>query len=253
LVDIHSHVLYGVDDGARTLEESVAMVQIAAANGTTDLVLTPHANLEFRFKQDVIQARLAEIAAASGDALQLYSGCDFHLSYENITDAISNPTKYTIDHKCYLLVEFSDLLIFNNTPEIFAQLLDAGMIPIITHPERNGLLRQRIEQIAAWVEAGSRVQITGQSLLGRFGARAREFCELLLERGLVHFVASDAHDCQDRPPRLNEAYAWIKKKYSEPLAEALFVTNPRAALTGEPLDLAAALVTKPRKWYQLWR
>jgi protein-tyrosine phosphatase len=254
MVDIHSHVLYGVDDGARTLEESVAMVQIAAANGTTDLVLTPHANLEYRFEPGVIEERLAAIAAASGDVLQLYSGCDFHLSHENITDALAHPTKYTIDHKCYLLVEFSDLLIFNNTLDIFARLLDAGMIPVVTHPERNGLLRQRIDQIAAWVEAGSRVQITGQSLLGTFGGRAREFCEALLDRGLAHFVASDAHDCEHRPPRLNEAYAWLTKKYGEPLAEALFVTNPRAALDGDPLDLTPnAPVAEPRKWYQIWR
>jgi protein-tyrosine phosphatase len=254
LVDIHSHVLYGVDDGARTLEDSIAMVQMAAASGTTDLVVTPHANLEFRFQPEVIQERLAEIAAATGEALQLYSGCDFHLSHENITDAISNPAKYTIDHKCYLLVEFSDLLIFHNTPEIFARLLDAGMIPIITHPERNALLRQRIDQIAAWVEAGSRVQITGQSLLGGFGGRAREFCESLLDRGLAHFVASDAHDREYRPPKLDEAYAWLKKKYGDPLAQALCVTNPRAALAGDPLDLTTtASLAEPRKWYQIWR
>jgi protein-tyrosine phosphatase len=254
LIDIHSHVLYGVDDGARTLEDSIAMVQIAAASGTTDLVVTPHANLEFPFQPDVIQERLAEISAATGEAVRLYSGCDFHLSHENITDAISNPTKYTIDHKCYLLVEFSDLLIFHNTPEIFARLLDAGMIPIVTHPERNGLLRQRIDQIAAWVDAGSRVQITGQSLLGVFGGRAREFCESLLDRGLVHFVASDAHDCEYRPPRLKDAYAWIRKKYGEALAETLCVTNPRAAIEGDPLDLGAtALLPEPRRWYQLWR
>jgi protein-tyrosine phosphatase len=254
LIDIHSHVLYGLDDGARTLEDSVAMIRMAADNGTTDLVCTPHANLTYRFEPDRIRERLAEISEASGNVLRLYSGCDFHLSYENIQDAIENPRKYTIDHQNYLLVEFSDLLIFRNTAEILARLQDAGMIPVLTHPERNGLLRQRIDQIEAWVQAGARVQITAQSPLGDFGRRAKEFCETLLDRGLVHFVASDAHDCERRTPRLDQAYAWLKQDHGEAIAEALCVANPRAALNGEPLETEDEQdAVEPRKWYQLWR
>ena len=247
-------MLYGVDDGARTLESSIAMVQMAAGGGTTDLVATPHANLTYRYDPALIRERLVEIATAAGTSLRLYSGCDFHLSYDNIQDAITNPQKYTINQKSYLLVEFSDLLIFPNTADIFARLQDAGMIPVITHPERNSLLRQRIDPIASWVEAGARIQVTAQSLLGEFGAGAQSFCETLLDRGLVHFVASDAHDCERRPPRLDQAYAWLKKQYSETLAEALCVRNPRAALTGKPLDsVEAEVIPESRKWYQLWR
>jgi len=134
LIDIHSHVLFGLDDGARTLDESVAMVRMAAEHGTTDLVATPHANLSYRFEPEQIADRLARVEEDAGGALRLYTGCDFHLSYENIQDAIDHPRKYTIGQKNYLLVEFSELLIFKNTDEIFARLRDAGMIPIITHP-----------------------------------------------------------------------------------------------------------------------
>jgi protein-tyrosine phosphatase len=254
LIDIHTHVLYGLDDGAVTLEDSIAMLRIAAESGTTDLVATPHANLQYRYDPERVLERLADLAAAIGDAPRLYSGCDFHLSYDNIQDAIADPQKYTINRKCYLLVEFSDFLIFNNTPEIFTHLQDAGMVPIVTHPERNGLLRQRVENIASWVEAGARVQVTAQSLLGVFGRRAQEFCETLLERRLVHFVASDAHDCEHRPPRLDTAYAWLKKRYSESLARTLCVTNPQATLTGELLEPPEIGATpSPRKWYQLWQ
>jgi len=254
LIDIHSHVLYGVDDGATTLEDSVAMVRMAAETGTTDLVATPHANLNYAFEPELVCERLAEIAAAAGGSLRLYSGCDFHLSYDNILRAIADPQKYTINHKCYLLVEFSDLLIFNNTSEIFARLRDAGMIPVITHPERNALLRQRLDRIAGWIEADTCVQITAQSLLGGFGRAAQEFCETLLDRRMVHFVASDAHDCERRPPRLDEAYAWLKKRHGESAAEILCVTNPRAALTGDPLEpIGTDVIPEPRKWYQIWR
>jgi len=253
-VDIHSHVLYGLDDGARTLDDSVAMVRMAADHGTTDLVATPHANLEFRFDPQRIAARIEEITAASQGALRLHTGCDFHLSYDNIQDAIEQPAKYAINHKNYLLVEFSDLLIFRNTPEIFSRLGDAGLVPIITHPERNGLLRQRAEEIAHWVEEGARVQITAQSLVGQFGPKAAGFCRLLLDRALVHFVASDAHDCQHRPPRLDQAYTWLTGHYGEEAAQLLCVSNPRAVLDGEPLDfLNPELAPAPRKWYQLWR
>jgi protein-tyrosine phosphatase len=254
LIDIHSHVLYGLDDGAKTIEDSVAMVRMAAESGTTDLVATPHANPKYRFDPALIKERLAEVSEASGNALRLHAGCDFHLSYDNIQDAIEHPEKYTINHHRYLLVEFSDLLIFNNTAEIFSRLQDAGMTPVITHPERNGLLRQRVELIAGWVASGACVQVTGQSLLGEFGRRAAEFARVLLDRQLVHFLASDGHDCEHRPPRLDRAHAWVKEQYGEALAESLCVSNPRAALAGDPLEAADAAPTpSPRKWYQIWR
>ena len=251
MIDIHSHVLYGVDDGAPDLETSLAMLRIAAEAGTTELVATPHANLTFRYDPELIRVRLAELAASS--TVRLYSGCDFHLSYDNIQDAIEHPRKYTINQKSYLLVEFSDLLIFRNTAEIFGRLQDAGMIPVITHPERNGLLRQRIEPLESWVESGARVQVTAQSLTGDFGGRAREFSEALLDRRLVHFIASDAHDCEHRPPRLDAAYAWLVKRYGEAVARVLCIENPGAALKGEPVDAPEPAASEPRKWYQIWR
>ena len=230
------------------------MVRMATEHGTTDLVATPHANPSYRFDPQIVEERLAEVAKASDNVLRLHSGCDFHLSYDNIQDAIANPRKYTINHHRYLMVEFSDLLIFNNTAEIFSRLEDAGMTPVITHPERNGLLRQRIDQIAKWVEAGACVQVTGQSLLGEFGRRAAEFSRTLLDRRLVHFLASDAHDCEHRPPRLDLAHQWVKEHYGEEWAEALCVTNPKATLTGEALDrLEDPGTSATRKWYQIWR
>jgi protein-tyrosine phosphatase len=243
-----------MDDGAHTLQESVAMVRMAAEHGTTDLVCTPHANLTYRFEPELIRDRLAEVAEAAGTAVRLHSGCDFHLSYDNIQDAIEHPQKYTINHRHYLLVEFSDLLIFRNTPEIFSRLQDAGMIPVITHPERNSLLRQRVTQIEAWVASGARVQITAQSLLGDFGRRAKAFSEVLLGRGLAHFVASDAHDCFRRPPRLDLARDWIAKRYGEATAEALCVANPRDALIGKALDVPSVEIPPAApKGYQIWR
>jgi protein-tyrosine phosphatase len=254
LVDIHCHVLYGLDDGARTLEESVAMVEMAAVHGTTDLVATPHASPDYTFEPDVVEERVQKLQTAAGSAVRLYTGCDFHLSFDNIQDALAHPRKYTINHQCYLLVEFSDLLIFKNTAEIFRQLADAGMIPIVTHPERNSLLRQRVDEIARWVDEGAYVQVTAQSLTGKFGRQARDFSRILLGRRLVHVVASDGHNCDRRPPVLQEAHQWLCAHCGEALANVLAISNPRATLTGSPLDLPVGeLGSAARKWYQIWR
>lgn len=230
------------------------MVRMAAEHGTTDLVATPHANPEYRFDPDLNSERLAQISAASGEVLRLHTGCDFHLSFDNIQDAIQNPGKYTIDHKNYLMVEFSDLLIFHNTADIFNRLLDAGMIPVITHPERNSLLRQRLDQIEQWVAAGVRVQVTAQSLTGRFGKRAEAFSKSLLDSGLVHVIASDAHDCEHRPPRMDAAFEWLKVNYSERFATLLCLTNPQAALTGASMvAVKESGARQGGKWFQFWR
>jgi Capsular polysaccharide biosynthesis protein len=103
-----------------------------------------------------------------------------------------------------VLVEFSDLLIPKTTDDVFYQMQAAGMIPIITHPERNILLQKKLDKLEAWVESGCLLQVTAQSFLGRFGKQAKAFADRLLYRGLVHIVASDAHDTKYRPPSLRK-------------------------------------------------
>jgi protein-tyrosine phosphatase len=153
-----------------------------------------------------------------------------------------------------LLVEFSDMLIFRNTAEIFGRLQEAGMIPIVTHPERNQLLQQRLQEIALWVEAGAYVQVTGQSLLGHFGKKAAEFARTLLDRGLVHFIASDGHDLKHRPPTMKEAHGWLVKNYGQAVADVLCVENPRATLSGHAVSLPfMGVESRGKKWYQIWR
>jgi len=254
MIDIHSHILPGLDDGAQTLDDSLAMLRIAVDGGTTDIVATPHANTEFTFDPALVAQKLTELSAAAGQSIRIYSGCDFHLQYENIQDALGNPTKYTINHKNYLLVEFSDLMIFNTTGDIFYQLRSAGMVPVVTHPERNLLLQKRFKDISEWVAEGACLQVTAQSFLGRFGRRAQAFAEKLMNAGLVHFVASDAHGTLDRTPDLREAFDYVSNTYGPKRAELLFMVNPRAALNGERLpEIPTPNAPPRRKWYQLWR
>jgi protein-tyrosine phosphatase len=234
MIDIHSHVLPGLDDGARTIEDSVAMLEMAAAAGTTDIVATPHANTEYKYDSALIEQLLAELRKILGDRIRIYAGCDFHLMYENIQDALNQPTKYTINHKQWLLVEFSDFIIFPNTAELLARLREGGMLPIITHPERNQILQNRFDELQRWVMEGAYIQVTAQSLLGTFGVTARKFSERLIEGGLVHFIASDAHDTEYRTTRLDAAFDLLSKRYGEEYALSLIVDNPSATLEGRP-------------------
>ncbi|MCS7024031.1 MAG: hypothetical protein NZV14_04480 [Bryobacteraceae bacterium] len=246
--------MYGLDDGPKTLEESLAMLRLAAANGTTDIVATPHANLQFAFQPDLINQRLEELQRVCNGSPRIYSGCDFHLTWDNLQDALAHPNKYTINHHNYLLVEFSDMWIFHNTEEIFASLRSRGIIPVITHPERNSLLQRRLPSLTRWIEQGALIQVTAQSYLGRFGRSAQKFSRQLMQLGLVHFVASDAHDTQHRPPDLGEAFTWVAKHYGQPTAQRLFVDNPKAALEGRPLPpVTQSSLPQPRRWFEFWK
>jgi protein-tyrosine phosphatase len=235
LIDIHSHILFGLDDGSPDIETSLEMLRLAARHGTTDIVASPHANLEYRFDPELNAQKKAELEAQSDSGVRIHLGCDFHLQYENIEDALRNPRKYTIAGGPYLLVEFSDLLILKNTSQIFESLMSAGMLPVITHPERNPLLRQRLAALREWVEMGCSIQVTGQSLEGQFGGRAQKFSEELMDASLVHFVASDGHDLKRRPPMMDTARKLVEKRWDAATAELLFSLNPAAVLKGEEL------------------
>jgi protein-tyrosine phosphatase len=239
-----------VDDGPKTLEQSIEMLRLAVDNGTTDIVASPHANHEFKFEPDVIAGKIEELRQAVNGAIRIHSGCDFHLSFDNIQDSLQNPSKYTINHKNYVLVEFSDLLVPKTTDDVFYQMRSVGMVPIITHPERNVLLQKRLDKLEAWVESGCLLQVTAQSFLGRFGKQAKQFGDRLLYRGLVHIVASDAHDAKYRPPSLKQAYEYVSKACGERRAGMVCVKNPAAVLTGAALEIDDEPPAAPKKWYR---
>ncbi len=237
MVDIHTHILPGLDDGAETMQDTLAMVEAARSFGTTVLAATPHADPQFRFEPAAVLGLLAEVRTKIGGAPKLVSGCDFHLSFDNVEAALLRPSDFALNGRNYLLMELSDLVIFPNTGELWSRLEAAGLRIVLTHPERNPLLRQRIGLIREWVEQGRFMQVTAQSVTGHFGSKAEEFARQMLNEGLVHFVASDAHDLRNRPPRLDLAFARLSEDYSPRLAELLCIEFPGCAVEGQPLDL----------------
>jgi protein-tyrosine phosphatase len=253
MVDIHSHVLWDLDDGSETYEESLEMLRMAAAAGTTDIVATPHSNSRYTFEPETIASRIAQLEA-SGEAIpRLHRGCDFHLNFVNVQAALEEPGKFTINHRNYLLVEFPDITIPAGIDGVFSQFLNGGIIPILTHPERNDALMQNVEQLAQWVERGCLIQVTALSLLGGFGAKAHDHGWHLMDKRLVHVVASDAHDPVRRHPRLSEARAEVAKRAGEDNAARLFEANPRAAIEGRDGGTIAPMVKPARRWFQFLR
>ena len=241
MVDIHCHILPGLDDGAESLEVALEMAEMAISDGITHVVATPHANAEYPFHPELVQQRRNEIQARLNDRLTLATGCDFHLSFENLQDVRANPAKYTINQRSYLLVEFADFAIPPTIDDTLHQLQLARITPIITHPERNGLIRAQPERLWRWVHQGCYVQVTAQSLLGRFGQDTRRLVEGWLDADRIHFFASDAHNTSSRPLRLRAAYDVVAKRRGEEVAQALFQDNPLAAFEGRPLPYAPEL------------
>ena len=235
MVDIHCHILYGLDDGPGTLETSVQMAEMAIAEEITHVVATPHANSTWKFDPGLIRQRCGELQAAVGDRLKLATGCDFHLSFENLQDLENNPRKYTINQKNYLLVEFAEFSIPPSLDDTMHRLHLAGLSPIITHPERNALLRAKPERMYRWLHQGAYVQITAQSFLGKFGDAALHRAKEWLDQDRVHFVASDAHNMAGRPLQLRAAFEAVAARRGEAVAQALFRDNPLAAFEGRRL------------------
>jgi len=235
MIDIHHHLLFGLDDGSKNIETSVAMVEMAAKDGITHIVCTPHANSRYHFDPAVNQQKLEQLRERIDGKIMLGLGCDFHLSFENIDDALKNPHKYTVNQKNYLLVEFADLSIPQQMTQVFHQFLVAGIQPILTHPERNPIIQKAPERLDEWIHLGCLVQVTASSLTGRFGRYAKGFSENLISQNKIHFLATDAHDLESRPPRMKEAFNLVAKRYGTAIAERLCITNPRAVFFGEPL------------------
>lgn len=238
MVDIHHHLLWGLDDGPTSMETSVAMAKMAAADGITHIVCSPHANSRYPYDPALIREKISELQReldSESVPLKLGHGCDFHTSYENIQDAKADPERFSINGLGYLLVELPDYGLPRGMTDIFYQLQITGLTPILTHPERNPTLQSDMSRLTEWLRGGVLIQVTAGSVTGRMGKEAQRMAHKLLEKRWVHFLATDAHNITSRPPKLQEAYDAVAERYSPEYAHLLCVSNPIAAFSGKQL------------------
>ena len=235
MIDVHCHILPGIDDGSKSWEMTAEMCRVAARDGITHIVATPHCNDRFDYDRDGCTAMLGELSDAANGKLTFSLGCDLHFSYDNLQDALAHPRRYTIGDSQYLLVEFSHYGLPPSVQQDLFSLLSGGMVPVITHPERNPLLLRQPQLVLEMVEQGCLVQVTANALTGFWGRPSKKMAEWLLQRHAVHVIASDAHDAEHRKPVLSEAHEAVSKLAGEQIAEALVTLNPAAMVEGKSL------------------
>jgi protein-tyrosine phosphatase len=238
MIDIHHHLLWGMDDGSSSLENSLAMARMAAEDGITHIVCSPHANGRYVYDPPQVAEKIAELQVlldSKAIAVKLGRGCDFHMSYENIQEAKVHPSKFSINGLGYLLVEVPDYGLPRGLTEIFYELQLAGLTPILTHPERNPTLQNDRSRVEEWLQRGVLIQVTAGSVIGRMGRHAERMAHELLANRWVHFLATDAHNTTSRVPKMREAFELVAKKYGSDYAHLLCMSNPLAVFVGKSM------------------
>jgi protein-tyrosine phosphatase len=228
VIDLHSHVLPGLDDGAATIEEAVAICEAAAADGVTTLAATPHVRHDYPTSPDAMEGALAQVRAAVGDALTLLPGGELDLA--ELDRPAEELRRFALGGSpAWLLVETPYVGWPLDLGEKLFKLRLAGFDTVLAHPERNRDVQARPELLDRIVAGGTLVQLTAASVDGRLGSRARKAAFALLERGSAHLVASDAHTAAVREIGLTRAVDALE---DAALARWLTEDVPRAIVDG---------------------
>ncbi|NBD27153.1 tyrosine-protein phosphatase [Paenibacillus glycinis] len=204
MIDMHIHILPGVDDGAKNLEESVAMARIAYADGIRDIVVTPHFNGTFLTTADIVHRKVEELQTEldrQGVGIRLHPGNEVRLENRAFFDEHwrKRSFAYLGTPGAYLLFEERWTDYDADTPEIVQRLRDADITPVLAHPERHFFFRENPEPLMRLLELGVWTQVSADSLVGNSGPEAQQFGRWLIEAGLVHTLATDAHNLIRKP------------------------------------------------------
>ena len=249
MIDIHAHILPGIDDGAEDTQEAIEMAKLAVSSGITAIVATPHVNLpgvydnyynknyEESFQWLKKSFQRAEIP------LQLYSGMEVFVT-SDVPQLIKEGKLLTINGGRYMLVEFA----FDEEPAYVKRMLkeiaELRVIPVVAHAERYEFLQDNPRIAMQWKELGYVVQANKGSFVGRFGRRTREVAYQLLDKNLISVIASDCHGSYQRTPFMLEVYETLMKDYSKKQLETLFKDNPMRICRNQSLIEKGSVVTK---------
>jgi protein-tyrosine phosphatase len=237
MIDLHCHILPGIDDGAPDLATSVNMARAFAADGVSIVACTPHIlpGLYHNTGPQIRQAtaQLQQVILEQGVPLQLVTGADNHIVPGFVAELRSGRLLSLADTR-YVLVEPPHHVAPPRLEELFFSLISAQYVPILTHPERLTWISSNYAAITRLDRAGAWFQVTAGSLAGDFGRNARYWAERLLDEGRVHLLATDAHDLKKRPPNLSRGRELAAKRVGEVEAQNLVVTRPLGVLRNVP-------------------
>lgn len=251
MIDLHCHLLAGIDDGPALMEESLEMCRMAASDGIETIVATPHFYHDVdRRGPEVVPAMIETLQAALRKekiVVEILPGADV-LIYPDLTANLSQNKHLTINGKGrYVLLEFPHASVPANWEAYLKGMVFAGVVPVITHPERNGWFVRHPEAFYKAVNTGALIQITAMSILGEFGDEAQETSLFLLKHNLAHVIATDAHSVHHRPPVLSEAVKAASSVVGEDNIRPLVTTIPAAIIEGKPVRLPVPLDGSGRK------
>ena len=241
MIDLHSHLLPGLDDGAADLSVSLAMARAFVADGVEVVACTPHILPGlYHNTGPAIRTAVAELQAALDTEeipLRLVTGADNHIVPEFV-GGLRSGHLLSLNETRYVLVEPPHHVAPARLEDLFFNILVGGYVPILTHPERLTWIRHHHPMIRRLFEAGVWMQVTAGSLSGSFGRDAQYWAERLLDEGLVHILATDAHDVRRRPPELARGRDLAARRVGETEAMHLVVTRPKGILSNSrPTDL----------------
>ncbi len=232
LIDIHSHLLPGIDDGAQTIDDAIELVRYAVAHGITHSVITPHIH-PGRYdnnSETIAQAFqcLQEEITRQKISLKIAYASEVRISVEMMQLIEQNQIPFlgTLQNKHVMLLEFPHSHILPGSEKMITWLANRNIKAIIVHPERNKELQADFSKISPFLKAGCLLQVTAGSLTGKFGSKSQNIARLLIENNWAHFVATDAHNLKHRPPDLSEVKQYLKHTIGETQTRRLLFDNP---------------------------
>lgn len=240
MIDIHLHILPGVDDGSPNLESSLEMARLAVESGVHRVIATPHCNLPEMSGLNTagVQMQVAKLRSAleqTGIPLGVYEGMEI-FGTPQTAQRLRHGELCTLAGSQYPLIEFPFTGYAQEATEILNSVLELGFRPIVAHPERYRYVQSDPRLLNLWVEMGCLLQINRGSLFGRFGRHAEALAHGLLERNFASFVASDAHSPTARTPWLRDVAEFLLREYPKKVAWALLENNPRRVLENQEID-----------------
>ncbi|MFS9250481.1 capsular polysaccharide biosynthesis protein Cps4B [Streptococcus mitis] len=241
MIDIHSHIVFGVDDGPRTREESLALLQEAFSQGVRTIVSTSHRRKNmFETPEEVIMENFKEIQALAQQELPdltILYGAEIYYS-EDALEKLESKQIPTLNDTQYALIEFSSRTPYWEIRNALSKILLLGIKPVIAHIERYAELESNEKRVKELIDMGCYTQINSSSVLKPrlFRDKYRLFkkrAQYFLSHNLVHCVASDMHNLTSRPPYMKQAFTLIKQQYGEKKAQELFMVNPQSIISNK--------------------
>lgn len=253
MIDLHCHILPGVDDGPKNLEESIAMGHVAVQQGITHILCTPH-HKNGRYDNPAVNViaavkNLQQEFDQRGIELTLFEGQEVRLTGELLEDIRHQDILFTDLNNQYLLIEFPAAEVPAYTDQLFYQLIEQGHTPVIVHPERNDVFSKDPNRLVPYLEMGVLTQLTAPSVIGFFGRKIQKVARTMLSNRLVYMVASDAHSIQQRGFYLKEAYQEIERDFGSELVRELEQMT-KDLLNGDPVKRPAFQKVKRHSFFR---